>query len=448
MENIRTFLEPNSDQPPPELDFTIHVDLSFHGGIIEDAVCAYYISLSDTADALVRNIFVTHFEQAVVGRNDKALTAAQEAVAIYTENAPHMWEIFLYTIRKQELGANAFYLASLRLAASAEPDQALIDAEKATELYRELVGLAPRHLSTLASSLQNLALTQWKVGRRDKAIAACEEAVRIMWNVAEPETCFLPALAKALDQLAGYFTEKGDVEGVSTAIAESAEDDEFPDVSELDAATDVEEVILEAAHTIISEPTTLCTTQISDTSTESQFESRRILVTVGVTVASNAAVIEAQVGVSHMDVTASIAAPDEGPTATDTDISIYPKRPRPFTDILRTPLEVRLNMRSTPADILWWVLTGILFALPHRQGTCTSPLACDPPTANLNLQDKVKLKARIPGSNSPVSSFASASSIPAGRSRAKDVNAAARLLCLPITSTERASTYAALVPAP
>jgi tetratricopeptide (TPR) repeat protein len=50
---------------------------------------------------------------ATLGRNDEALTAAQEAVSVYTENAPHMWGKFLYTIRKQELGANAFHALSL-----------------------------------------------------------------------------------------------------------------------------------------------------------------------------------------------------------------------------------------------------------------------------------------------------------------------------------------------
>ncbi|KAJ7855375.1 hypothetical protein B0H13DRAFT_1727942, partial [Mycena leptocephala] len=146
---------------------------------------------------------------AAVGRNDEALTISHEAVSIYTQNAAQMWDDFLFTIRKQELGANAFHSLSLRLTTAGELNEAIVNVEKATELYRELVVLAPRHLPTLASCLQNLALILQKVGSREEAITACEEAVGIMQKVAEIETYFLPALANALDQLAGYLTEKG-----------------------------------------------------------------------------------------------------------------------------------------------------------------------------------------------------------------------------------------------
>ncbi|KAJ7891228.1 hypothetical protein B0H14DRAFT_2289248, partial [Mycena olivaceomarginata] len=98
---------------------------------------------------------------------------------------------------------------SLRLVTSGKAQPALLNTEKATELYRELVALAPRHLPTLASSLRNLGSILWDVGCRDEAIAACEEAVGIMRKVSSPETYFCPALAEALEQLAGYLGEKG-----------------------------------------------------------------------------------------------------------------------------------------------------------------------------------------------------------------------------------------------
>ncbi|KAJ7853629.1 hypothetical protein B0H14DRAFT_2299040, partial [Mycena olivaceomarginata] len=160
---------------------------------------------------------------AKLGRNDEALAAAQEAVSVYTENAPHMWGTFVYTIRKQELGANAFHTLSLRLVTSGKAQQALQNAEKSTELYRELVALAPRHLPTLASSLWNLGSILRDVGRRDEAIAVCEKAVGIMWTVVKPETYFLPALAEALDRLEGYLAEKGDARGAAAAAAECTE---------------------------------------------------------------------------------------------------------------------------------------------------------------------------------------------------------------------------------
>ncbi|KAJ7891224.1 hypothetical protein B0H14DRAFT_3698301 [Mycena olivaceomarginata] len=131
--------------------------------------------------------------------------AAEEAVSIYTENVPHMWGDFLYTIRKQELGANAFHTLSLRLVTSGKAQPALLNAEKATELYRELVTLAPRHLPTLASSLRNLGSILWDVGRRDEAVAACEEAVSIM------------------RKLASYLAGKGDVRGAAAAVDECAQ---------------------------------------------------------------------------------------------------------------------------------------------------------------------------------------------------------------------------------
>ncbi|KAJ7790281.1 hypothetical protein B0H14DRAFT_2396560, partial [Mycena olivaceomarginata] len=138
---------------------------------------------------------------AAIGRNDKALAVAREAFSIYTQQKPDMWEIFLNTIRKQELGANALHSLSMQLTTSGETDRGLENAEKATELYRELAALVPRHFPTLAGSLRNLASALWNVGRPDHAIAACEEAVSIMRGVVDRETYLLPALAETLEQL-------------------------------------------------------------------------------------------------------------------------------------------------------------------------------------------------------------------------------------------------------
>ncbi|KAJ6544107.1 hypothetical protein B0H19DRAFT_295890 [Mycena capillaripes] len=179
---------------------------------VEGQICLLVHSLTTLSNCL-----------AAVERKDESLAIAQEAVSTYNKNAPHMWGDLLYTLRRQELGANAFHSLSLRLAISGDPDQALSNAEKATELYPELVGLAPRHLPTLASSLQNLASTLWKIGRQDEAIDACDEAVDIMRKVVEPETYFLPAFVKALELLVGYLTAKGDVEKLPAVTAECEE---------------------------------------------------------------------------------------------------------------------------------------------------------------------------------------------------------------------------------
>ncbi|KAJ6594604.1 hypothetical protein B0H19DRAFT_65982 [Mycena capillaripes] len=338
---------------------------------------------------------------AAVGRNDEALVAAQEAVSIYTQNAPHMWD-FLYTIRNQELGANAFHSLSLQLTTSGDLDQALINAEKATELYRKLVGLAPRHLPTLASSLRNLASVLSKVGRKDEAVTACVEVVGIMRKVVDLEAYFLPAFADALDQLAAYLTERGNGEGASAVTAESAEvrrkfvslppqpeflfekvemdaglddeedegaeecwetaseDDEYHDASEPDAATDVEEVVSEAARAIICKTPSV---SMPDTPPlHAGFESSMVAAE-DIVIPSAAAiepVTDALVLPVDATVTSSVPARDEGPR-TEAAISVK----SPLTEILSTPLEMRLH--STPMDILWWtllILFGVLFAVP------------------------------------------------------------------------------------
>ncbi|KAJ7678722.1 hypothetical protein B0H17DRAFT_1206646 [Mycena rosella] len=112
---------------------------------------------------------------------------------------------------------------SLRLATFGQLEEALSNAEKATELYRELVSLVPRHRPSLAGSLRNLASTLWNVSRRDESVSACEEAVGIMRKVADTETYFLGALIEALNQLAGYLSEKGAADRAAAAKSEATE---------------------------------------------------------------------------------------------------------------------------------------------------------------------------------------------------------------------------------
>ncbi|KAJ7019204.1 hypothetical protein C8F04DRAFT_1276526 [Mycena alexandri] len=143
---------------------------------------------------------------AAVGRYEEAVVASQEAVSL-----------------KQELGANTFHSLSLRLATCGELNGALLNAETATELFRDLVALAPRHFPALARSLQNMASILWNFDRQDESIAACAEAVSILRKVVDAESYFLPALAEALDQLVTYCKVNGDVGGASAAAAECAE---------------------------------------------------------------------------------------------------------------------------------------------------------------------------------------------------------------------------------
>jgi hypothetical protein len=64
-------------------------------------------------------------------------------------------------------------------------------------------------------------------------------------------------------------------------------------------------------------------------------------------------------GSTSMDRMSPVETLDKAQSITDTAILAKIS----LTEILRTPLEVRLSMRSSLIDILWWVLTGILFAI-------------------------------------------------------------------------------------
>ncbi|KAJ7836314.1 hypothetical protein B0H13DRAFT_2423107 [Mycena leptocephala] len=87
LKNLRIFLEPNSDCPPPWLDRAVHIDdFNAHGGIIKDVVWAFYTCPSHSTVALIRNIFITHFDQAniilqeVVDNSDPKLSTIQWAL--------------------------------------------------------------------------------------------------------------------------------------------------------------------------------------------------------------------------------------------------------------------------------------------------------------------------------------------------------------------------------
>ncbi|KAJ7646570.1 hypothetical protein FB45DRAFT_1018886 [Roridomyces roridus] len=95
--------------------------------------CALIHSLTTLSDCLA----------ALGGKPADALAASREATDIYSSNASYMWGDLIHTIRKEELGGNAFRSVSLRLGGSEEGRKS---AENAIELYRRLVALAPRHL--------------------------------------------------------------------------------------------------------------------------------------------------------------------------------------------------------------------------------------------------------------------------------------------------------------
>ncbi|KAJ6474864.1 hypothetical protein C8R45DRAFT_382921 [Mycena sanguinolenta] len=177
------------------------------------------------SQALTCSLTTSAHSLAAVHMEHEALAAAKEAVSIYTLNVQNfsLYHNLDFIIRPQELGANAFHSLSLCLGTSGQLEEALSKAQKATELYRELVALAPRHLPTLASSLQNLSSLLWNSDRRDESVVACTEAIGILRQVSNNEDYFLRDLAESLERLACYLSEKGDAGGATAAIAERAE---------------------------------------------------------------------------------------------------------------------------------------------------------------------------------------------------------------------------------
>ncbi|KAJ7891991.1 hypothetical protein B0H13DRAFT_2340297 [Mycena leptocephala] len=186
---------------------------------------SYIVQKSNANQALTWSLIRFSHSLKAVHMEHEALVAAQEAVSIYTLNVQNFYlhHNFVFIIRPQELGANAFHSLSLCLATSGQLEEALSKAEKATELYRELIALAPRHLPNLAGSLQNLASLLWSSDRRDESVVACTEAVGILRQVSNNEDYFLPSLAEVLEWLGRYLSEKGDAGGATAAIAECTE---------------------------------------------------------------------------------------------------------------------------------------------------------------------------------------------------------------------------------
>ncbi|KAK7001304.1 Tetratricopeptide repeat family [Favolaschia claudopus] len=344
---------------------------------------------------------------AALGRQEKALETAQIAVSSYTQNAEKMWEDFLFMIRKQELGGNAYFALSLRLAASGESEQALLSGQHAISLYRQLVALAPRHLPTLASSLRHQASILWTLVRPHDAIAACEEAVDILRKVVDTEAYFLPALADTLDDLGGYLIQMHDVSGASAATIESAEDRRkfaflppepkwiFEDFEELENSDD-------ALNWWEWEPRNALGNVAIEGNVEERLSEEDECQNASRFQGSGDAVTVPPLPTAIVDAPASSMKPDpelgvEG-EATQTAVTVIVKAQTDTspskapstsalvlcgvvlgaliavagnnmagTDAFSHLVEIRLSMRSTPVDILWWILLAVLFAVMYNR---------------------------------------------------------------------------------
>ncbi|KAK7018880.1 Tetratricopeptide repeat family [Favolaschia claudopus] len=325
---------------------------------------------------------------AAVGRIDEGLVSARKAVSLYTEHYKSIWKYFFYTIRAEELVGNAFLALSLRLLTADDKEEALLYGLRATEIYRKLVALAPRHLPTLARSLQHLASIVWLLGQQleDEAIAASEEAVDILRKVVDPETYFLPLFADALDELAGYLSKRGDSSGASSATAEAAaarlkfaslpSEPEWLFMQAVDADENDDLNWWEwDAQQYRDAPEGSATEDSADDADESgdagdpELEAEQTAA-VGTPEGKFSPIIvppensAVQPSFKEFNDMGNSETSTAGETAKGSAIQ------GTFTNILSKPVEIRLSVRSTPMDILWWtllLLPAVLFAVMYAR---------------------------------------------------------------------------------
>ncbi|KAJ6594534.1 hypothetical protein B0H19DRAFT_1247197 [Mycena capillaripes] len=171
MENLRVFLEPNSDLPLPMLNVTFSVTLD---GLIEDAIRAYYIS-SYTADLLIRNIFISHFSEAIVVLREVVENLSVESITI-------QW--VLYSI------SDIFPFVS--------------DSNRATLLRfaKNVIG----HFDTILicegsdwegfidGTLEPIFRYFWRVGLFDDALAECEQIIKYLQSCSNADDAVVERL--------------------------------------------------------------------------------------------------------------------------------------------------------------------------------------------------------------------------------------------------------------
>ena len=112
---------------------------------------------------------------------------------------------------------------SIRLSEAGRREEALAASEEAVKLRRELVGRnRDAFLPDLAMALNNLGIRLSNLGRREEALAASEEAVSIRRElVGRNRDAFLPDLASALNNLGAYLSNLGRREEALAASEEA-----------------------------------------------------------------------------------------------------------------------------------------------------------------------------------------------------------------------------------
>ncbi|KAJ7226292.1 hypothetical protein C8J57DRAFT_1731055 [Mycena rebaudengoi] len=291
---------------------------------------------------------------AALGRAEEGLAAAQEAATIY---AGPPWRGFCpWEYRPQELSSKAFHALSLRLATLGHRDEALVNAEKAVEEYRELASLAICHTPSLADGLRNLASRYWDVGRFDESITALKEVTSLLRGVADQLPHHFPTLADALEQLAEYLSVRGDAEGSSAAASECAlirerlvskegeaeaeSDSEFWDAEEGSG----EEVVSQgAALTITAQPEIGKGHQGGRISPS---KAEEIQLSLPESVGASASTVEPETSPA---VQQGVAPKEQA------EVPAAEKK----VDVGKR-FKVKIELESSPIDVVWWILLALL----------------------------------------------------------------------------------------
>ncbi|KAK7006021.1 Tetratricopeptide repeat family [Favolaschia claudopus] len=357
-------------------------DIDLEDADKEEVLCVQIHSLTIHSNCL-----------ATVGKPSESLESARKAVSLYTEYSESMWKTFIFTIRSQELGGNAFLALSLRLLTADDTEEALSNSRRATALYRELAALAPRHLPTLARSLRHLASVLWLLGHEDEATAASEEAVDILRKVADPKTYLLPLFADTLYELAGYLAKRGDCSGASSAIAEAAAarvrfsslppEPEWLFMQVVDGDEDVDlnwwEWDVGQYHDAVEGVATMDCAEADESDDAGDLKSEDTLGTTGIVEVEEEQTVAAETPESNIS-PIFVALGDgadqprfrvkelndmnnSGTATTGEAAKGGTEAQGTLTNIFSKPVEIRFSMRSTLMDFIWWILLLLLASL-------------------------------------------------------------------------------------
>ncbi|KAF8200060.1 hypothetical protein K438DRAFT_1966395 [Mycena galopus ATCC 62051] len=201
-----------------------------------------------------------------------------------------------------------------------------------------------------------------------------------MRKLADSETYFLPLLAEALNQLAGYLKENSDTDGAAAARTESAEVERrfallppqpeflFEELLPIDLGdedSDGEEA-WETASELEGDYKYQDALEYESEAGDKYYDASESQTSI-VEVVSEAAcltMMESSSVTSQLDQATMASVVAMSPTKE----LVITSMKSPFIDIFSTPIEVRLSMQSTLMDILWWMLLGIVVAILWRSG--------------------------------------------------------------------------------